>query len=144
MGDPEWIGRLRRHYAKLLDDSAFGGGLIVSVDPKNPPDYSDLANEIRLNLQQAGAATIEVRAISGELIGVATREKAGAGDEALAGDPVPVGTGDHASLPGESGQYRVIVYKCPEGHVGYRIYHDPRELPVCEKDKKTMGLAGWI
>lgn len=138
LDEPEKIDTLRRQFEPL-----FARTVNVAVDLDSPQRLSKLTEQIRRALDASGATVTEVRA--GEtLLGVVTREQLDrATGDAGGAEPVPVGSGDHALLAGESSQYRVIRYACACGGEAFRVSHDTRALPACPACKSRLEKPSW-
>jgi hypothetical protein len=143
------VEELRADYAVLFDPDVASASHAIQLDATDPPDYSDLARRVRAELTTTGADAVEVR-LADELLGVSTRKSVGESGGTLAvPEPAPVGVGDHATLTGESSQYRAIRYVCREKEHEeqfemFRVFHDSRAIPSCPTHSRTMELAGWI
>ncbi|MEV4830531.1 hypothetical protein AB0K25_19685 [Micromonospora sp. NPDC049257] len=121
---------------------------MFELDADRPVVFSEVVERLAAALRQSGSDAVEVRR-GGQVIGFATRERVSRWSGTLAGtETAPVSSGDQATLPGESGQYRALRYACPEPHQPiyeeFRIFHDARYGPHCPVHDKAMELRGWI
>jgi len=146
MGSLQRIERLREKYGELFDPDAPAVNRWIELDPDEPPTIPVLAGRVAAELE-SGAAAVEVR-VAGATLGAVTQATLAALEGTAAGETVPMGSGDRASLAGESTQFRALSYVCPEpgcGKEAFRSFHDPRFVPACgETDHRPMRLHGWI
>jgi hypothetical protein len=139
LGDPQRIEELRGEYAAAFDPDLTNAPTTIDL---GTPDYVDLARRIRGHLRQHDVDAVAIR-YHGELLGVATRRSVGEGDETLAN--AEVSSGDRATLPGESGQYRAIRYRCRAGcHEELAVFHDARFVPECPAAEGERMEWAWI
>jgi hypothetical protein len=147
VGSPQGIERLREKYGELFDPDAPASDRWIELDPAKPPTIPILAARIATELAESGAAAVEVR-VAGATLGAGTRATLDDLEGTAAGETVPMGSGDRASLTGESTQFRALRYVCPKpgcGKEAFRSFHDPRVAPACgETDHRPMELHGWI
>ncbi|WP_221328324.1 hypothetical protein [Actinoplanes sp. L3-i22] len=147
MASPQGIERLRVKYGELFDPDAPATDHWIEIDPAKPPSIPSLAAKIAAELDGSGAAAVEVR-VAGTALGAGTRATLDALDGTAAGESTPVGSGDRASLAGESTQFRALRYVCRTpgcGGEAFRSFHDPRFVPACgQTGHQAMELRGWI
>ncbi|WP_430781757.1 hypothetical protein [Actinoplanes sp. G11-F43] len=134
MGDTARIEELRREFGPAFDPGITRATDSLDLPDPPPDDYSDFAQLIRDRFAATDGDTVAVR-FRGTKLGVCSRASVGAAGGTLSqAEPVPVGSGDRATLPGESGQYRAIRYYCTaHDHQEFHIFHDdriPRNCPV--------------
>lgn len=130
---------LQRELRKRLDPGAGSTDHRLDLDELDRPTYSDAVAAIRRALETGPAVAVY---LGGELLGVATPAALGEDGRTLA-EP---GAGDHATLPGRSGQYRWIAYECVSDQKcrAYRVFHDDREIPQCRQHPgPPMRLLPW-
>jgi hypothetical protein len=147
MGGREEIAKLRAAYGVLLDPDAVPSDRAIEVDSTQPPSFREICTTVADELREVpDAHGIEIR-VDGLRLGVSSRKmlerlEGPVGDEP-GGSP---GTGDRASLEGESTQYRALHYACTVvgcQREAFRSFHDARYLPSCTDHHVPMELRGW-
>jgi len=141
----EKIAKLRDSYDVLLDPDAAPSGRAIDVDSARPPSLTELFASIADELRGVpDGRGIEIR-VDGLSIGVSSRKTVEALAGLAGGEPgTSLGSGDRASLEGESTQYRALRYACMVAgccHEEFRSFHDPRRMPSCTDHRAPMELC---
>jgi hypothetical protein len=133
------VARSRAALGRLVDPAATAFDDEVEIAP------DDRADEVSLRLSELFARRPELTAVmirlGGAEVGVATvsrlRAAAGQANVALSSTNLAMAElsmGDRATLPGLSGQYRLIHFTCAEASCSaaqVRSFYDPRTVLVC-------------
>lgn len=142
------VAKLRATYGVLLDPDAGPADRAIEVESARPPSFQAMRAAIADELRKAPEAhAVEIR-IDGLRLGVSTRRMLERLEGTAGGDQgTSLGSGDRASLEGESTQYRVLRYTCASAgcpREAFRSFHDVRFLPTCTDHHAPMELRGWI
>jgi hypothetical protein len=144
----EKIAKLRDAYDVLLDPDAAPSSRPIDVDSTQPPSFTELVAAIADELRNVpDGHGVEIR-VDGLSIGVSSRKKVEDLEGPAGGEPdTSLGSGDRASLEGESTQYRALCYACTVAgcrREEFRSFHDSRCVPSCSDHHVPMELCGWI
>jgi hypothetical protein len=139
---------LRAAYDVLLDHDAAPSGRRIDVDSARPPSFTELAATVADELRGVpDGRGVEIR-VDGRSLGVSSRRKLSILAGSAGGEPdTSLGSGDRASLEGESTQYRALRYACMVTgcrREGFRSFHDSRYVPSCTDHHVPMEPQGWI
>ncbi|MGW2305169.1 hypothetical protein [Streptomyces sp. NPDC001809] len=132
MTQPDEVARARTRHDRLIDPDAGEGAehLQITADQRTDEVRSLLTDMFD---RSPALERITLRLGSAHVIGVATKSRVLAAP-GTAGEALPLGGADHASLPGLSQQYLVIRFACTApgcGSADLRSFYDARDIPRC-------------
>jgi hypothetical protein len=144
---PGEIAKLRAAYGILLDPDAEAADRTIEVESAQPLSFQAMRAAVDYELRKApDTYGVEIR-VDGEFLGVSTRKVLDCLEGPAGGEQgTSLGTGDRASLAGESTRYRAVRYACTAAGCrseAFRSFHDARLMPTCTDHQIAMELRGW-
>ena len=135
----EW----RERYGNLLDADLDRFEVAETVE--EAPDRAAMRKQLRELFDRHPGVDRILIIIDKERAGVAARTQADR-DAGSAGDgesSLNLGASDGATLPGLSGQFRLITFACPRSGCPEKVlrsFYDNRRIPACSRHEVPMEM----